>query len=252
MSQENVEIVLRGVAAMNRGDPEAFNALCDARFEMHLVGAIGEPVSYVGADGVFQFFRDMGESWADWGFEVERARDLDQHVLITGRQRGRGRVSGVNSTFISASNQLGEFRSGTMAQFMGAPGSVVAGAIASALAATEPQRAEIADRGAAALAALRGEVTAPNRKKHRVRKFFLFAGVLGAAWAGWKAWVARKQDPVDAWTTPSSPAVSPSTPVGNVTAVSTPSPVVAYAGMTMCPLCSPPSARSPACSSSST
>ena len=41
----------------------------------------------------------------------------------------RGRVSGVNSTFISASNQLGEFRSGTMAQFMGAPGSVVAGAV---------------------------------------------------------------------------------------------------------------------------
>ena len=48
MSQENVEIVLRGVAAMNRGDPEAFNALCDARFEMQLVGAVGEPVSYVG------------------------------------------------------------------------------------------------------------------------------------------------------------------------------------------------------------
>jgi MFS family permease len=41
----------------------------------------------------------------------------------------RGRVSGVNSTFISASNQLGEFRSGTMAQFLGAPGSVVVGAI---------------------------------------------------------------------------------------------------------------------------
>jgi ketosteroid isomerase-like protein len=95
MSQENVEIVLCGVAAMNRGDPEAFVALCDARFEMRLVGAVGEPVSYVGADGVFQFFRDMGESWAEWGFEVELARDLGQHVLITGRQRGRGRVSGV-------------------------------------------------------------------------------------------------------------------------------------------------------------
>ena len=93
MSQENVEIVLRGVAAMNRGDPEAFNALCDARFEMQLVGAVGEPVSYVGADGVFQFFRDMAEM-ADWGFEVERARDLDEDVLITGRQRGRGRMSG--------------------------------------------------------------------------------------------------------------------------------------------------------------
>jgi len=95
MSQENVDLVLRGVAAMNRGDPEAFNALCDPRFQMRLVGAVGEPVSYVGADGVFQFFRDMGETWAEWGFEVEQARDLDQHVLITGTQRGRGRVSGV-------------------------------------------------------------------------------------------------------------------------------------------------------------
>jgi uncharacterized protein len=95
MSQENVELVLRGVAALNRGDPEAFSALCDARFEMHLVGALGEPVSYTGADGVVQFFRDMGESWGEWGFEVEQTRDLDEHVLITGRQRGRGRVSGV-------------------------------------------------------------------------------------------------------------------------------------------------------------
>ena len=95
MSQENIDIVRRGVAAMNRGDAEAFNALCDPRIEMHLVGAVGEPVSYVGSDGVFQFFRDMGESWAEWGFEVEETRDLDQQVLITGRQRGRGRVSGL-------------------------------------------------------------------------------------------------------------------------------------------------------------
>ena len=95
MSQENVELVLRGVAAMNRGDAEAFYAVCDAGFEMRLVGAVGEPVTYAGEDGVRQFFRDMGESWADWGFEVEQARDLDEHVLLTGRQTGRGRVSGV-------------------------------------------------------------------------------------------------------------------------------------------------------------
>ncbi len=95
MSQENVQIVLRGVAALNRGDPEAFSALCGDQFEMRLSGALGEPVSYVGRDGVFQFFSDMGESWADWGLEVEEARDLDDRVLITGRQRGRGRASGV-------------------------------------------------------------------------------------------------------------------------------------------------------------
>jgi|SRR5581483_5763761 len=88
-------MVLRGVAAMNRGDAEAFNALCDARFEMRLTGALGEPVRYVGADGVSEFFRDMGETWAEWGFVVEEARDLDQHVLVTGRQTGRGRASGI-------------------------------------------------------------------------------------------------------------------------------------------------------------
>jgi len=41
----------------------------------------------------------------------------------------RGRVSAVNSTFIGASNQLGEFRAGAMAAWLGPVGSVVAGAI---------------------------------------------------------------------------------------------------------------------------
>jgi MFS family permease len=39
----------------------------------------------------------------------------------------RGRVSAVNSTFISASNQLGEFRAGATAAFIGSVGSVVVG-----------------------------------------------------------------------------------------------------------------------------
>ena len=41
----------------------------------------------------------------------------------------RGRVSAVNSTFIVTSNQLGEFRAGTMAAWLGPAGSVVAGGI---------------------------------------------------------------------------------------------------------------------------
>ena len=93
----------------------------------------------------------------------------------------------------------------------------VAGAVATALAASEPARSEAANRGSAALAALKGEVAAPKKRKHRVRKLFLLATVLGAAYAGWKAWLARSNDPVDAWTTPVVPAPAP---VGNVTAVS--------------------------------
>ena len=39
----------------------------------------------------------------------------------------RGRVSAVNSTFIGASNELGEFRAGTVAEWMGPIGAVVVG-----------------------------------------------------------------------------------------------------------------------------
>jgi MFS family permease len=41
----------------------------------------------------------------------------------------RGRVSAVNSVFIGASNELGEFRAGAMAAWVGAVGSVVIGAV---------------------------------------------------------------------------------------------------------------------------
>ena len=95
----------------------------------------------------------------------------------------------------------------------------IAGAVISALAATEPARGEAATRGSAALAALKGEVGPPRRSKHRVRKLFVLAAVLGGAYAGWKAWVARNTDPVDAWTTAPAPSARPQTPVDSVTPV---------------------------------
>lgn len=47
----------------------------------------------------------------------------------------RGRVSAVNSVFIGASNQLGEFESGATAALMGPVGSVVAGGVGTMLVA---------------------------------------------------------------------------------------------------------------------
>jgi hypothetical protein len=41
----------------------------------------------------------------------------------------RGRVSAVNGVFIGASNELGEFRAGSMAAVMGPIGAVVVGGI---------------------------------------------------------------------------------------------------------------------------
>src|SRR4029453_6259156 len=47
----------------------------------------------------------------------------------------RGRVSAVNSIFIGASNQLGEFESGATAALLGPVGSVVAGGLGTVLGA---------------------------------------------------------------------------------------------------------------------
>jgi hypothetical protein len=45
----------------------------------------------------------------------------------------RGRVSAVNSLFVSASNQLGEFRAGLMAAWLGAVPAVIVGGIGALL-----------------------------------------------------------------------------------------------------------------------
>ena len=47
----------------------------------------------------------------------------------------RGRVSAVNGTFIGASNELGEFRAGTVAQWLGPIGAVVVGGIGTLIVA---------------------------------------------------------------------------------------------------------------------
>jgi hypothetical protein len=47
----------------------------------------------------------------------------------------RGRVSAVNSIFIGASNQLGEFESGATAALLGPVGSVVAGGLGTLIVA---------------------------------------------------------------------------------------------------------------------
>jgi MFS family permease len=47
----------------------------------------------------------------------------------------RGRVSAVNSVFIGASNELGEFRAGTVAEFVGPVGAVVMGGVGTLIVA---------------------------------------------------------------------------------------------------------------------
>jgi hypothetical protein len=97
----------------------------------------------------------------------------------------------------------------------------VAGAVTAALAASEPAREEAKTRGSAAFAALKGEIEAPKPKKHRMRKLFLLAGVVGAAVAGWKAWVGQTNRQPEPWATPIGTASSVGTGTGGTAGSST-------------------------------
>lgn len=117
----------------------------------------------------------------------------------------------------------------------------VAGAVAAAVAASEPVREEARTRGTAAVAALRGELEPPKPKTHRVRNFFLVSSLVGAAAAAWKAWTARTSNQPDPWAAPISTggggaATSSSsvggTATGDPTAGVTPGDIGASAGTT--------------------
>jgi hypothetical protein len=85
----------------------------------------------------------------------------------------------------------------------------VAGAVAAALAASEPVREEAGKRGTAAVAALRGELE-PPKKTHKLRNLFLLVTVIGAAVAGWRAWTKSSEGEPEPWVA-AAPAPTPVT-----------------------------------------
>jgi Family of unknown function (DUF5324) len=89
---------------------------------------------------------------------------------------------------------------------------VITAAIAAAGEATEDVRGESKKRGKAAVAALKGEVEAPAKKKHRFRKFLLVLGLGGAV-----AFVAKKlsdRPSTTTWESTPTPPPAPAAPAG--------------------------------------
>jgi ketosteroid isomerase-like protein len=95
MSPANTDLVQRVVQAFNHHDAPALQALCTADVELLPVRAALEDSAYRGPTAVAEMFMDFDESWDGLNFEIEEVRDADDHVLVTARLRGRGRVTGV-------------------------------------------------------------------------------------------------------------------------------------------------------------
>ncbi len=113
MSQENVELVRKWVAAVNGNDLAMMLALADPELDYMSYNAIvaGHDGAYRGHDGVKDFSRDLKETWSWFRIEVDEFRDLGVNVLMVGRLRAQGRSSGLDVTRDMA--WIHAFRQGT-------------------------------------------------------------------------------------------------------------------------------------------
>ena len=93
MSEENVRLVERAIAAINARDIDAYLACCTENVELlqPLVGA-----QYFGADGIRRFFTDIEDIGPDFRIEVQRVQAIgDSNAIAFVRVRSTGRASGI-------------------------------------------------------------------------------------------------------------------------------------------------------------
>jgi ketosteroid isomerase-like protein len=96
MSQENVEILKRGIDAYNRRDIDTFADLTTADVEWFpALDRTVEGRGYRGREGMERWFETVSDTWEELHVLGDEIRDLGDRVLVLGRVEGRGRGSGV-------------------------------------------------------------------------------------------------------------------------------------------------------------
>ena len=95
MSQDNVRLVERAIAAINARDTEGYLACCteDVKLETP-VAAVGGV--YEGIDGIRRYFADIEEAGPDFRIELDGVEEVDsKRVLAFIRFSSTGRASGI-------------------------------------------------------------------------------------------------------------------------------------------------------------
>jgi uncharacterized protein len=100
MSEGNVELVRTLLSSFDRADYEAALDALDPEIEWQVPPgiAIGREV-YRGRDEVQTGFAEWLAAWDTYRFKAEEIVDHGDHVVVAGRQIGRGRGSGVEVGF---------------------------------------------------------------------------------------------------------------------------------------------------------
>ena len=103
MSEANVALARKVVAAFNRRDVPALAAMVTDDFEWVTWTSTVEHTAYHGAEGLASYFRDA-DVWQVLNLDVEEYRDLGDEVLVVGRlpHPRRGQRRRIHAPYYSA------------------------------------------------------------------------------------------------------------------------------------------------------
>lgn len=98
MSEENVELLVKGYAAFAAGDVQSTLALLhpDIEVEVHTERPDMRSSVYHGHEGFLANFSELTEVFDDFKIEPQEIADRDERIMVIVRAAGRGRTSGVS------------------------------------------------------------------------------------------------------------------------------------------------------------
>jgi len=94
MSRENVEIIRRFAACMNRRDVSQLLELCDRNVVYHPRADEPDPSPHIGRDAYERLVRGFVESFSETSFEILELIDAGDHVIASTVLHARGAASG--------------------------------------------------------------------------------------------------------------------------------------------------------------
>jgi ketosteroid isomerase-like protein len=93
MSQENVEITLRGIDAVNRGDRDEWLSGYAPEAEWHTTGRFADQGVYRGRVGLERLWAELHEDFEELSVSVSDVRAVGDRVFVAGTVRGLGKRS---------------------------------------------------------------------------------------------------------------------------------------------------------------
>jgi ketosteroid isomerase-like protein len=111
MSQENVEIVRRMLAAAAAGQAERALEFFDPEVLVDATRFVINPGTYVGFDGLERWQADIDEVWDEFRLEPIEFVDAGDRIVVMSQLIGKGKGSGVEVTRTSSA-QVATIRNG--------------------------------------------------------------------------------------------------------------------------------------------